>query len=94
LRIVKDDKFVYNLKTILRFIARGSKIQAIKFNNSLFKAVDTLPDMPYRCRASHYYNDEHIRDFIFKGYTIPYLIDEKQNKIVLLDIFKWSSRCN
>lgn len=45
--------------------------------------------MPYKYRKSFYYDDINVRDMIFKGYTIPYLIDEKNNKIVLLDIFKW-----
>jgi len=30
----------------------------------------------------------HVRDYIFKGYTIPYLIDEENVVIVVLDIFK------
>jgi plasmid stabilization system protein ParE len=92
LRIEKDDKFTYNLKTIFRFIAHDSKARAIQFNNSLFNAVNRLPDMPYRYRASYYYDDKKIRDLIFKGYTIPYLIDEARDKIILLDIFKWSEQ--
>ncbi|MGM0533206.1 MAG: type II toxin-antitoxin system RelE/ParE family toxin, partial [Campylobacterota bacterium] len=46
-------------------------------------------NMPYKFRQSYYYDSLNIRDFIFKGYTIPYLIDEDKGVIVLLDIFKW-----
>jgi len=48
-----------------------------------------LDTFPYKYRQSYYYNDPQIRDLIFKGYTIPYLIDEKRDVIVILDIFKW-----
>lgn len=48
--------------------------------------------MPYRFRQSHYYNEYDIRDLIFKGYTIPFLVDTDGQKIILLDIFKWSKR--
>lgn len=44
--------------------------------------------MPYKFRQSKCFNDENIRDFIFKGYVIPYLIDKENNKIVILAIFK------
>ena len=31
-------------------------------------------------------------DLIFKGNTIPYLIDNDNDRIVILDIFKWVDR--
>jgi len=48
--------------------------------------------MPYKYRKSYYYDDENIRDFIFKGYTIPYLIDKQKDLLVVLDIFKYKYR--
>jgi len=48
--------------------------------------------MPYRFRQSQYYENPNVRDLIFKGYTIPYLIDNDNEKLVVLDIFKWSQR--
>jgi len=45
--------------------------------------------MPYKFRKSIYFDDENIRDYIFKGYAIPYLINEDNNEIALLDIIKW-----
>ncbi|UCN01581.1 hypothetical protein LCX93_11680 [Sulfurimonas sp. SWIR-19] len=49
-------------------------------------------NFPYKSRKFLYHDDENIRDYIFKGYTIPYLIDNNKNKIVLLDIFKWKNK--
>ena len=92
MQIVKDEPYKNNLKTVLRYIARDSKSRASKFNNQLSIKVNKLPNMPYKFRQSHYYEDENIRDLVFKGYTIPYLIDQPNNTIVILDIFKWSYR--
>ncbi|MGE4420301.1 MAG: type II toxin-antitoxin system RelE/ParE family toxin [Sulfurimonas sp.] len=78
MQITKDDIFTKNLKNILKFI--------------VFHKLNNIPNMPYKYRKSNYYEDADIRDFIFKGYTIPYLIDLQNNTIVLLDIFKWTLR--
>jgi len=92
MQIEKDERFARNLKAILRFIAFDSKQKARAFNSSLFRVIATIPSMPYRFRSSRYYQEETIRDLIFKGYTIPFLIDSDGEKIILLDIFKWSQR--
>ena len=41
-------------------------------------------------RQSKWFKNEDIRDLVFKGYTIPYWI--QKDKIVVLDIFKWTDR--
>jgi plasmid stabilization system protein ParE len=92
MQIIKDEIFTKNLKNILKFIAKDSKTKASNFNKNLFYKLSNILDMPYKHRKSNYYEDENIRDFVFKGYTIPYLIDEHNNAIVLLDIFKWLHR--
>jgi len=88
-KIVRDEKFTQALTGILVYIARDSKSGARFFRNALQKTIGTLDTFPYKYRQSYYYNDSQIRDLIFKGYTIPYLIDEKRDVIVILDIFKW-----
>jgi len=92
MHIVKDKKFEKNLKSILRFIASDGKSKAKRFNHLLFEKISKLSYMPYKYRKSFYYDSKDIRDLIYKGYTIPYFIDKDNNKIVLLDIFKWSYR--
>ncbi|EAJ4425079.1 TPA: type II toxin-antitoxin system RelE/ParE family toxin, partial [Campylobacter jejuni] len=39
-------------------------------------------------RKSLSFDNENIRDLIFKGYIIPYLIDKSKNEIVILGIYK------
>ena len=92
-QIIKDDEpFSSSLKEILRFIASDSKSRAFTFNSGLFTCINNIPNMPYKYRKSLYHEDEQIRDCIFKGYTIPYIVDEEKKTIVVLDIFKWSKR--
>ena len=92
-QLIKDDNvFKINLQKILKFIAKDSKNRAYLFNSGLFNTLNNIDNMPYKYRKSIYYNDEDVRDCIFKGYTVPYLIDEKNKRIVLLDIFKWANR--
>jgi len=89
LTIVQDDEFIINLKKIFRFISKDSKNKAKAFNSVLYAKIHNLSTSPYKYRKSLYFDDIHVRDMIFKGYTIPYLIDEHNNVIVILDIFKW-----
>ena len=92
MQIIKDELFKENLRTVLKYIAQDSKTKASKFNKQLSVQVNKLDNMPFKFRQSNYYEDNNIRDFIFKGYTIPYLVDEEKELIVVLDIFKYSFR--
>ena len=87
--VEKGDKFESRLDTILDYIAKDSLNIAIDFAMELEEKLEKLPNMPYKFRRSIYFDDENIRDCIFKGYVIPYLIDEINNKIILLGIVKY-----
>ncbi len=84
--------FEERFASILAYIGKDSIDASLRFEDKLFEHLDVLVQFPYKFRKSLYYHDEQIRDFVFKGYTIPYLIDEKSDVIVVLDIFKWTNR--
>ena len=84
--------FERELGNILSFIAADSPDRAVRFRDALRQNLDALPHFPYKFRQSIHHHDPQVRDYIFKGYTIPYLIDEAKSVIVVLDIFKWSQR--
>ncbi len=92
MRIVRRELFDKNLQNIISYIAKDSPYQAKRFKNNLKKDILNLNNNPYKFRQSYYYADENIRDLIFKGYTIPYLIDKDSDIVVILEIFKWSNR--
>lgn len=58
------------------------------FKNDLYKALKKLDFMPYKFRKSLAFDDENVRDFIFKGYVIPYKIDKEKDLIIILGIYK------
>jgi plasmid stabilization system protein ParE len=89
MRIEFNPNFINHFLDIWHYIADESTAAANNFEVQLRKKINTLPHFPYKFRASLYYKDENIRDYVFKGYTIPYLIDEENDVLVILDIFKW-----
>jgi plasmid stabilization system protein ParE len=88
-KIIKDAYFTQNLERIILYIADDSKSRARNFRNNLHKRLNSLDSFPYKFRKSIHFNNDDIRDYIFMGYTIPYLVDEEKDVIVVLDIFKW-----
>ena len=55
------------------------------------KQIATIPDMPYKCKKSIYFDDDNIRDLIFKGYTIVYKVDESKEQITIIGIQKYKA---
>ena len=88
MNIEYDEEFSKKLVIIWKFIAEDSKNRANTFKSELKTEIENLPCLPYKFRKSRWFDNDDIRDLIFKGYTIPYLIQE--NHIVILDIFKWT----
>ena len=86
MKLIFKDKFKEKLDEITLYIAKDSKTRARAFKSELKSKILSLPHFPYKFRKSLYADDENVRDFVFKGYTIPYLIEA--DAIVILTIFK------
>ncbi len=89
--IKQSDRFKKELEEITTFIAIDSLDRAMDFEDELKERLEILISNPYAFRKSTKFNDKHIRDFIFKGYVIPYLIED--DFIYVLGIYKaneWS----
>ena len=77
---------------VWNYIAQDSVKKANSFKKQIKKEIENIVNFPYKFRKSFYFDDENIRDFVYKGYTIPYLVDIENEKIIILDIFKWQDR--
>lgn len=75
MRIELKESFVKRFESQLRFIASDSPQNALKFKNDLLKQIASLTLHPLKCRKSIYFDDESIRDLVYKGYTIVYRIE-------------------
>ncbi|MEJ5169024.1 MAG: type II toxin-antitoxin system RelE/ParE family toxin [Arcobacteraceae bacterium] len=83
----KSDRFKDELKVIIDFIAQDSVTRALEFYDELIYKVQNIPENPYLYRARYNSQDKYTRELIFKGYTIPFEIDMKNHKIIILGIF-------
>ena len=79
-------KFERELKIIFDFIAKDSLSRAREFRNELIAKIERTAQTPFICRKSINFNNESIRDLIFKSYVIPYLVDDEV--IYVLGIYK------
>jgi plasmid stabilization system protein ParE len=87
-----NDDFLKNFKIIWDYIANDNINTANRFKAKLKRKIENLFDMPFKFRKLYYYDSKDIRDLVFKGYTVPYIIDKKKNKIIILDMFKWINK--
>ncbi|QQF51330.1 type II toxin-antitoxin system RelE/ParE family toxin [Campylobacter fetus] len=87
-----SERFKSELQIILNFITQDSRARAKSFKNELLSKAQDLDNMPFRFRKSISCDSDNIRDFIFKGYVMPFLIQD--DKIIVLGIYKaneWQS---
>jgi len=87
--ILYEPKFYEDFTEIYDFISIDSNHRANDFTTQLQDKISYLVDFPYKYRKSHYFSDDNIRDYIFKGYVIPYSIDIDNNTLSILGIVKY-----
>ncbi len=92
MQIKRHRKYISNLFVILEHIAKDKVYASRKFKNDIDERIDDLTNFPYKNRQSIYFDDENIRDMIFKGYTIVYEIKPDENLLAILDIFNQNKR--
>ncbi len=81
MRIRRSGRFESELSTIIDYIAKDKKSAAKSFNRCLQLTIETLLDHPHKGRPT----EDGGRELIYKGYTIPYVIDG--DDIVIMGIF-------
>jgi toxin ParE1/3/4 len=89
MQIVYHPDFITRISEIWNFIEVDSKLRADKFKAELKNNIEDIVIMPHKCRKSIYFDDENIRDLIYKGYVIPYHINNNANTIVIIGINKY-----
>ncbi len=83
--IIVESEALEDLQNIYSYITKqDSKNKARKFIFELQKKIDSLSQMPRRCRKSYYIDDEDVRDLIYKKYTIVFKIIEQNVHILTL----------
>jgi plasmid stabilization system protein ParE len=83
MKIKLSSKFRTKLERQVRYIAKDKPAAARKFKTDLLSEIRKISDYPYSFRPSIYFENENIREMIFKGYVIIFQIDS-ENKIILV----------
>lgn len=84
--ILYSARFNSELEEILDFISLDSKVMANKFATNLKSKIKEIHFMPYAYPKNKIADKENIRNLIFKGYTIPFVINNEV--IEILGIYK------
>jgi len=81
MKVVFKETFLNRLESQIEYISLDSPARARKFKSDLLKRIKDIPQRPYSYRKSIYFEDETIRDLIFKGYTIVFRLTEENIEI-------------
>lgn len=71
------------------YIARDKPFAARKFKKDIIKNINKDLKYPYHFKKSIYYDDENIRDHVFKGYTSVYKIDLENQIVTVFGFIKY-----
>ena len=85
--IVSTEAYQKELLLILKHIANDKITASKKFNKDLNEQINNIPNFPYKYRKSIYFNNDNVRDMVFKKYTINYEINLNKNTIFIFSIF-------
>ncbi len=82
--------FSFSLSKQVKYISIDSPSRAKNFNRELIETIRLIEDNPYMGRKSIYFDDDNIRDLIFKGYTIIYRVNIAKNSIDVFGFVKYN----
>lgn len=87
--IIVEPEAIQDLKAIKHYISKqDSSSKADKFILELKNSIASLSSRPMRCRQSLYIENDTVRDMIHKGYTIVYQVNEENQTVYVLTVFR------
>ena len=82
-------QFQLDLISQVHFIYKDKPQAALKFRKDIIKNLRKDLKHPFLFKKSIYFDNETIRDYVFKGYTCVYEIDVKQNVVNVFGFIKY-----
>jgi len=89
MRIKFQEDFLFELNSQVYYISKDKPGAARKFKNDLLRIIRKDLKEPFNFKKSRYYNDENIRDYVYKGYTCVYYIDVVENSVSVFGFIKY-----
>ncbi len=81
-------EFNYDLNDIVDFISKDKPLAARKFKIDLIKKLNSDLLNPFQFIKSIYFDDENIRDYVFKGYKVIIKLDIELETVSVVAILK------
>ncbi len=89
MKIKFTKSFKDKLNSQIEYIANDKPKAARKFKNDLLLKVSKIPEMPYMYRKSIFFEDDYIRELIFKGYIVVFRINREKSLIEVFGFTKF-----
>lgn len=89
MKIVYTESFTSRLEKQLLYIAKDNPSAATRLKIDILRKIKEIPDNPYRYRKSKYFENESIRELIFKGYTIVFHLHLVEKRIEVFGFVKF-----
>ena len=84
-----SNEFLKLLTDQVRFIYKDKPRAALKFRKDLLRNIKKDLKHPFHFKKSIYFEDENIRDYVFKGYVSVYEVDINQKKVTIFGFIKY-----
>ncbi|PUU69504.1 type II toxin-antitoxin system RelE/ParE family toxin [Flavobacterium sp. WLB] len=83
------EDFLFALEDQVDYIAQDKPKAAKKFKNDLLKKIKKDIQNPFLFQRSQYFDNENIRDYVFKGYVSVYEVDIEEQAIFVFKFIKY-----
>lgn len=84
-----SNEFLELLKEQVHYIYKDKPKAALKFRKDLLRNIKKDLQNPFLFKKSKYFEDENIRDYVFKGYVCVYEVDVKESVIYVFGFIKY-----
>lgn len=89
MRIRIEEDFIFALENQINYIAKDKPQAAKKFKSDLLQKLKKDLMLPFHYKKSIYFDDESIRDYVFKGYVSVYKIDFDEELVTVFGFIKY-----
>lgn len=89
MKIRFSEAFIEKLERQIRYIANDKPKAARNFRKALRERISEIPKRPYSFRRNPYYSDREVRELIFNGYTVSFVIEPESNSIYIFSFTQW-----
>ncbi len=84
-----SNEFLELLTNQVRFIYKDKPKAALQFRKDLLRNIKKDLKQPFHFKVSRYFENENIRDYVFKGYVVVYEVDAEKEMVSVFAFIKY-----